>query len=304
MLRTVMLSLAKNDQLAQAISGNGLTKNLALRFVAGETLDEALNTARSLNARGMKVTLDALGENISSEAGAATAAGNYRAIIDRIVESGIDSSVSLKLTMIGLDIDPALCRHHMTTILDRARETGIFVRIDMEGSAYTQQTLDLFYDLHRTYGDTVGIVLQSYLYRTDRDVRQAIEQGARVRLVKGAYAEPAAVAYPSKREVDAAYRREMEMLLDAGRYPAIATHDETIIEVAKSYASRMGIAPNRFEFQMLYGIRRDLQDRLAREGFNVRIYVPFGSSWYPYFMRRMAERPANLLFVLRNLIRA
>ncbi|HEU4792662.1 MAG TPA: proline dehydrogenase family protein, partial [Nitrolancea sp.] len=280
------------------------TKNLALRFVAGETLDEALNAARSLNARGMKVTLDALGENISSEAGAVTAASNYRAIIDRIVESGIDSSVSLKLTMLGLDIDPALCQQHMTTILDRARETGIFVRIDMEGSAYTQRTLDLFYELHRTYGDTVGIVLQSYLYRTDRDVHQAIEQGARVRLVKGAYAEPAAVAYPSKREVDAAYRREMEMLLDAGKYPAIATHDETIIEVATSYALRMGIAPDRFEFQMLYGIRRDLQDRLAREGFNVRIYVPFGSSWYPYFMRRMAERPANLLFVVRNLVRA
>ncbi len=303
MLRTVMLSLAQNGQLAQAASRISLTKNLALRFVAGETLDEAVATARSLNARGLKVTLDALGENITSEAGAAAAAGNYRTMIDRIVETGIDSSVSLKLTMLGLDIDPALCRQHMVTILDRARETSIFVRIDMEGSAYTQQTLDLFYDLHQTYGDTVGIVLQSYLYRTDRDVRQAIEQEARVRLVKGAYAEPPTVAYPSKREVDAAYRRQMEMLLDAGRYPAIATHDETIIEVAKHYTARMGIGPECFEFQMLYGIRRDLQDRLAREGFNVRIYVPFGASWYPYFMRRMAERPANLLFVLRNLAR-
>lgn len=304
MLRTVMLSLAKNDRLAQAVSRNGLSKNLALRFVAGETLDQAVNTTRSLNARGLKVTLDALGENITSEADAATAAGNYLAIIDRIVESEVDSTISLKLTMLGLDFDPALCRQHMVTILDRARETGIFVRIDMEGSAYTQRTLDLFYDLQQTYGDHVGIVLQSYLYRTDRDVRQAIERGVRVRLVKGAYAEPTTVAYPSKRDVDAAYRRQMEMLLDGGLYPAIATHDETIIEVAKSYAARLGIASESFEFQMLYGIRRYLQDRLAREGFNVRIYVPFGSSWYPYFMRRMAERPANLLFVLRNLARA
>jgi proline dehydrogenase len=174
----------------------------------------------------------------------------------------------------------------------------------MEGSAYIQRTLDLFYDLHRIYGDLVGIVLQSYLYRTDLDVRYAIEQGARVRLVKGAYAEPPTVAYPSKHDVDAAYRQQMERLLDAGRLPAIATHDETIIEVATSYAKRMGIGPDRFEFQMLYGVRRDLQERLTREGYTVRIYVPFGVSWYPYFMRRMAERPANLVFVLRHLIRA
>ena len=304
MLRTAMLSLAQNNQLAQAISRNGLTKNLALRFVAGETLNEAISTARSLNARGMKVTLDALGENITTEADAAAAAANYQGIIDRIVETSVDSSVSLKLTMLGLDIDQEVCRRHMVSILDRARETGTFVRIDMEGSAYTQRTLDLFYDLHRIYGDLVGIVLQSYLYRTDLDVRYAIEQGARVRLVKGAYAEPPTVAYPSKHDVDAAYRQQMERLLDAGRLPAIATHDETIIEVATSYAKRMGIGPDRFEFQMLYGVRRDLQERLTREGYTVRIYVPFGVSWYPYFMRRMAERPANLLFVLRNLIRA
>lgn len=299
-----MLALAQNGPLAQAISKNGLTKNLALRFVAGDTLDEAVSTTRALNARGLKVTLDALGENITSEAGAAAAAENYLAIIDRIVETGIDSSVSLKLTMLGLDIDPELCRRHMVAILDRASKTGTFVRIDMEGSGYTQRTLDLFYDLHRTYGDHVGIVLQSYLYRTDRDVRFAIEQGARVRLVKGAYAEPATVAYPSKEDVDAAYRRQMEILLDAGHYPAIATHDETIIEVVKSYAARMKISPSGFEFQMLYGVRRDLQEQLVREGYTVRVYVPFGTSWYPYFMRRMAERPANLLFVLRNLARS
>ncbi len=303
MLRQVMLSLARNERLAALVSQNGFARQLASRFVAGDTLDDAIAVARQLNARGLKVTLDALGENVTSEAEARAAAEAYRAILDRIAEAGVDSTISVKLTMLGLDIADAVCRAHMAAILDRARQHGNFVRIDMEGSAYTQRTLDLFYDLHETYDCHVGIVLQAYLYRTDRDVETAIARRASVRLVKGAYAEPETIAYPSKDDVDAAYRRQMERLLDAGVYTAIATHDEAIIEAAKGYAARMRLDRSRFEFQMLYGIRRDLQERLAAEGYTVRVYVPFGRQWYPYFMRRMAERPANLLFVLRNLAR-
>jgi proline dehydrogenase len=304
MLRTMMLSLARNDRLGQAVSRNGVTRNLALRFIAGETLDGAIVTSRELNSRGFKVTLDALGENVTSEAEAHAAAESYRQILARIAEARIDSSISLKLTMLGLDFSDAVCRGHMVSILERASDYPSFVRIDMESSTYTQRTLDLFYHLHKRFGDHVGIVLQSYLYRTDRDVRAANAHGARVRLVKGAYAEPPTIAYQLKGDVDAAFRRQMELLLDAGRCPAIATHDATIIDVAKGYAARMHIPPERFEFQMLYGVRRDLQDQLVCEGYTVRIYVPFGNNWYPYFMRRMAERPANLLFVLRQLVRS
>jgi proline dehydrogenase len=303
MLRSVMLRLAGSERVTDLVSHNDISKNLALRFVAGDTFDDAVAAVRELNAQEMMATLDALGENVSGEAEAEAARDQYLSMLDGIVSAGIKSTISLKLTMLGLDIAEDVCRSNLRPVLERARELGTFVRIDMEGSNYTQRTLDMFYEHQAEFGDHVGIVLQSYLYRTDRDVKSAIEKQARVRLVKGAYAEPATVAYPRKSSVDAAYRRQMEALLDQGRHVAIATHDEAIIEAAKGYAMRMNVPNDRFEFQMLYGVRHDLQEKLAAEGYSVRVYVPFGRQWYPYFMRRMAERPANLLFVLRNIAR-
>ncbi len=303
MLRSMMLRLAGSERVTNLISQNGITKNLALRFVAGDTFDDAVPVVRNLNAQGMAVTLDALGENVSGESEAAASKDQYLSLLDGIVSAGIQSSISLKLTMLGLGISDDVCRSNLRPILERARDLGTFVRIDMEGSAYTRRTLDIFYEQQAEFGDHVGIVLQSSLYRTDRDIRTAIEKQTRVRLVKGAYAEPAAVAYPRKSSVDAAFRRQMEALLDDGSHVAIATHDEAIIEAARGYAMRMQIPNERFEFQMLYGVRKNLQEQLVHDGYTVRVYVPFGQHWYPYFMRRMAERPANLLFVMRSIAR-
>lgn len=303
MLRSTLLALANNDWVSRVVSANGISRGFALRFVAGETFEDAARVVRELNARGLLATLDKLGENVTNAEAAAAASAEYQSILGRIKTERVESTISIKLTMLGLDISDDLCRRNLRPILETARELGSFVRIDMEGSPYTARTLDLFYEAQAEFGDHVGIVLQSYLYRSERDVQVAIERGARVRLVKGAYAEPPSVAYPRKAEVDAAYRRALEALLEHGNQPAIATHDEAIIAVAKGFALRMGISNERFEFQLLYGIRRDLQEQLAREGYRVRVYVPYGAQWYPYFMRRMAERPANLLFVLRNLAR-
>jgi proline dehydrogenase len=303
MLRNTMLRLAESDLIHDVVSRNGFSRGFALRFVAGETLDQGLEVSADLNRRGMLVTLDLLGENVHEPDAAREAAEEYCLILNRCFETDVTSTISVKLTMLGLDISDDLCHDLMVDILDCARGNDNFVRIDMEGSPYSQRTLDIFYDLHETYGDTVGIVLQSYLYRNDADVKTAIERKARVRLVKGAYAEPPEIAYPRKADVDAAYRRQMEWLLEDGNYPAIATQDDAIIEVAKGYAGRMGIDKSRFEFQLMYGIRRDLQEQLVEQGYNMRVYVPYGTQWYPYFMRRMAERPANLFFVLRNLVR-
>jgi len=303
LLRSGMIALAQNPVVNRVVTRNGVSKGFALRFIAGESLADAVAVTSDLNHRGFKVALDKLGENVNRESAAADATASYLGMLDRIAESGVDSSISVKLTMLGLDLSEDFCRRNSVAVLERAAALGTFVRIDMEGSPYTQRTLALAYDLFPSYRESVGIVLQSYLYRTDRDVRDAVERGIRVRLVKGAYAEPATIAYQSKRDVDAAYHRQMERLLDGGNYPAIATHDPAIIDLARSYATRMGIDRSRFEFQLLYGVRRDLQDQLVREGYTVRVYVPFGHQWYPYFMRRMAERPANLLFVARNVLR-
>ena len=303
MLRSVMLRLAESERVSDLVRHNDVTKSLALRFVAGETFEEAIAAVRELNAAGMLVTLDALGENVSGETEAASARDQYLAMLDGIVRAGVKSTISLKLTMLGLDISDELCRANLRPILERARDLDTFIRIDMEGSNYTRRTLEIFYDELAEFGEHIGIVLQSYLYRTDRDVATAIEKQARVRLVKGAYAEPAAVAYPRKSSVDSAYRRQMEAMLDKGHHLAIGTHDEAIIEAAKGYAMRMHTPKDRFEFQMLYGIREDLQRELVNEGYTVRVYVPYGRQWYPYFMRRMAERPANLIFVMRNIAR-
>ncbi|TVR75449.1 MAG: proline dehydrogenase [Sphaerobacteraceae bacterium] len=303
MLRKTMLALADNDFVTRTVTSNRISRDLAFRFVAGETFDESLASSKDLLNAGMMLTLDLLGENLSEPHLAEQAATEYCTMLDRIAETGANSTISVKLTMLGLDISDEFAHDLMIRVLDRARIYNNFVRIDMEGSAYTQRTLDIFYALRETYGDTVGIVLQSYLYRNDRDVEQAIEQGAKVRLVKGAYAEPETHAYPKKADVDAAFRRQMERLMDDGNYPAIATQDDAIIDVARGYAMRMGIDKSRFEFQMMYGIREDIQYELVEAGYNMRVYVPFGEMWYPYFMRRMGERPANLMFALKNFVR-
>jgi proline dehydrogenase len=304
MLRKTMLALADNDFVTRTVTTNRMSRDLAFRFVAGENFDEALSASHNLLNAGMMLTMDLLGENITDPGLAEQSATEYCTILDRIAETGAASTISVKLTMLGLDISDDFAHDLMIRILDTAKMHGNFVRIDMESSAHTQRTLDIFYALHEVYGDTVGIVLQSSLYRNDQDVEDAIDRGARVRLVKGAYAEPETHAYPRKADVDAAFRRQMERLLDHGNYPAIATQDEAIIDVARGYSMRIGIDNSRFEFQMMYGIREDLQYELVNQGYNMRVYVPYGEMWYPYFMRRMGERPANLFFALRNIVRS
>ena len=304
MLRSALLYLSDQKQIFRFVRNNKLAKNFANRFVAGETLETALSAVGRLNARGITASLDLLGESVHNEAEARAAGQEYIDMLDRIYERRADANVSVKLTAMGLDISEDLCVAIMQKILQRAREYQTFVRIDMEGSAYTQRTLDLFEQrLYPAYRENVGIVLQSYLYRTFADVERANSLKARVRLCKGAYKEPETVAYPEKKEVDANYLRCMHALLETGNYPGIATHDETIIKDAKRFVKEKQIPVNRFEFQMLYGVRRDLQDRLVREGYRMRVYVPFGTQWYPYLMRRLAERPANVAFITGNVLK-
>jgi proline dehydrogenase len=298
MLRSALLYLSGQQQIFRFVRNNRLAKSFANRFVAGETLDTALAAVARLNARGITASLDLLGESVHNEAEARAAGDEYVRMLDRIHERKADANVSVKLTAMGLDISEELCVATVHRILQRAREYQTFVRIDMESSEYTQRTLDLFEQrLYPAYRENVGIVLQSYLYRTFADVQRANLIKARVRICKGAYKEPETVAYPDKTDVDSNYVRSMHELMSKGHYPGIATHDEAIIREAKRFAKENAIAPSRFEFQMLYGVRRDLQDRLVREGYRVRVYVPFGTQWYPYLMRRLAERPANLAFL-------
>lgn len=304
MLRQFFIYLSRQGWAYRAMLGNPVTRAMAWRFVAGENLDTAIETVRDLNARGIQVTLDHLGENVTSEAEAVRGADEAIAILRRIASAGVRSHLSVKPTQLGFDQGDDFCRQQLCRILAVARETSNFVRIDMEGSPYTQRTLDLYAALREEYDtDTVGVVIQSYLYRSQEDIERLIAADARIRLVKGAYNEPPDLAFPQKSDVDRAYRIQMEQLLARGRYPAIATHDEQLIGRAQGFAAAEGIGPERFEFQMLYGVRRDLQERLVGEGYNVRCYVPYGTQWYPYFMRRLAERPANVLFILGNLLR-
>ena len=302
MLRQVFIALSRQAWAYRLILSNPVSRAMAWRFVAGETREAALDAVRALNARGIRATLDYLGENVSTREEAIAAADEAIAELRAIAAAGVDANVSIKLTQLGLDLGDDLCREQVRRVLDCARELGNFVRLDMEGSPYTQRTLDLFRDLRRDYdADTVGTVIQTYLRRSQADVERLIADGSRVRLVKGAYNEPPEIAYPDKADVDRAYRIQMELLLARAHYPALATHDERLIGRAQGFAAAEGIAESRFEFQMLYGVRRDLQERLAREGYNVRCYVPYGTQWYPYFMRRLAERPANIFFILGNL---
>ena len=298
MLRSALLYLSGQQQIFRFVRNNRLAKSFANRFVAGESLDTALAAVTRLNARGITASLDLLGESVHNEAEARAAGHAYVTMLDRIHEQKARANVSVKLTAMGLDVSEDLCVAIMHEILQRARDYQTFVRIDMESSEYTQRTLDLFEQrLYPAYRESVGIVLQSYLYRTFADVQRANLIKARVRICKGAYKEPEAVAYPDKKDVDATYVRCMHELMLKGNYPGIATHDEAIIKEAKRFAKENDIAPSRFEFQMLYGVRRDLQDKLVREGYRMRVYVPFGTQWYPYLMRRLAERPANVAFL-------
>jgi proline dehydrogenase len=304
MLRTGLLWLSEQPRIFRFIRGNGLARRFASRFVAGESVEAGVAALKDLNAAGITASLDVLGESVHNAGEARVARDTYLETLDRVRAAGADANVSLKLTQMGLDIDEPLCIENLRAIVAKAQAHGSFVRIDMEQSEYTERTLRLFKrTFHPEFGNAVGVVLQSYLRRTEQDVEQMIALGARVRLCKGAYQEPAAVAFPAKRDVDATYVRCMERLLLRGTYPGIATHDARIIEHAKAFARDKGIPPARFEFQMLYGVRRDLQLALRRQGYNVRVYVPFGTQWYPYLMRRLAERPANLAFLLGSVLR-
>jgi proline dehydrogenase len=299
-----LLYLSGQQQIFKFVRNNRLAKSFANRFVAGETLHTALAAVARLNARDITASLDLLGESVHNEAEARAAGEAYTTMLDRIHEQRADANVSVKLTAMGLDISEDLGVAIMHKILQRARDYGSFVRIDMESSEYTQRTLDLFEQrLYPAYRENVGIVLQSYLYRTFADVERAILIKARVRLCKGAYKEPETVAFPDKKDVDATYVRCMHELMLKGNYPGIATHDEAIINEAKRFAKANDIPPDRYEFQMLYGVRRDLQDQLVREGYRMRVYVPFGTQWYPYLMRRLAERPANVAFLTGNVFK-
>jgi proline dehydrogenase len=303
-LRAGLLWLSEQPRVFRFVRANGMARRLASRFVAGETVETAVNALRELNAAGISGTLDVLGESVRGGAEARAARDTYLQALDRIQQVGADSHVSVKLTQMGLDIEEHECVANVRAIASRAGARGSFVRIDMEGSAYTERTLELFTTrFHPEFGDTVGVVLQSYLRRTERDVANIIALGARVRLCKGAYQEPADVAFPNKKDVDANYVACMERLLERGNYPAIATHDQRIIAHAQAFTTRRGIPPARFEFQMLFGVRRDLQRALHRKGYRIRVYVPFGTQWYSYLMRRLAERPANIAFLLSNVVK-
>ena len=279
-----------------------LARRLATRFVAGETLDQAITVARKLKSEGITVTLDHLGESVTNLEEAAAARDVYLAVLDALHGEGLEANVSLKLTQFGLDLSAAQCLANVEQLVRRAAELGGFVRVDMESSEYTQRTLDLVAELYARYG-AVGTVIQSYLFRSQADIEFLNAARIRVRLCKGAYLEPASVAFPEKTDVDRNYLDLAKLLLDGGAYPSMATHDEKLIAQIERYVAERNIARDAFEFQMLYGIRRDLQRRLVAQGYRLRLYVPFGGAWYPYYMRRLAERPANVFFILRNLFR-
>ena len=304
MFRKPLLYLSNQPRVFRFVRNNGLAKKFARRFVAGETLSEALAAVKGLNQHGITASLDLLGESVTNDREARDARDAYIELLGRIHEQRLDANVSVKLTAMGLDISEELCVSIMQDVLGRARELKTFVRLDMESSAYVDRTLKIFYDrLYPSYKENVGIVLQSYLYRTKNDVERTLSAQCRVRLCKGAYKEPPSVAYPDKKDVDRNYLACMQLLLEKGNYPGIATHDPAIIEATKTFAKDRGIAPERFEFQMLYGVRRDLQERLVKDGHRMRVYVPFGTQWYPYLMRRLAERPANVAFITGSVMR-
>jgi proline dehydrogenase len=302
MLRALLLELAKSSRLRRWITSNGTTRRLAQRFVPGEDLTAAVDAARRSNLAGMTVSLDHLGENVLTREDAERARQAYTNALDRIAAENLNANVSLKLTHLGLDLGDEFCAQQLRIVTERAAALGNFVRVDMEGSEYTDRTLRIVKQA-RAETDAVGTVIQSYLYRSEKDIQDLLSIGCRIRLVKGAYKESPQIAFPRKKDVDANYVKLMRLLLLSGTYHALATHDPSMIDATKRFAAQRGIPKDKFEFQMLYGIRTDLQSRLVREGYRVRVYIPFGQDWFPYFMRRLAERPANLIFFAQNLLR-
>jgi proline dehydrogenase len=296
--------LARSRTLQKLASRYGMRRpeSFARRFIAGESAQEAIEAARAIEARHMRLTLDLLGESVTNLEEADAATRQYVAVIDAVVQSGIERNISLKLTQLGLDVDKASAVDNLRKILERAEPAGFFIRIDMENSPYTEVTLEIFETLWSHGYRQIGVVLQSALYRSEADLERMNALGARVRLVKGAYQEPKTVAHQDKAEVDAAYERMMKSLLTRGHSPAIATHDPAMIDATRRWALEHAVAADTFEFQMLYGIRRDLQTMLVKEGYRLRVYVPFGRQWFPYFMRRLGERPANVSFVIRGIL--
>ena len=302
--RSALIWLSRQEQLKDFAARFGFFKKLTTRFVAGETIDEVVSYIRAINAENCTASFDHLNEAVSSEAEAEAEVTEYLNILNRITETKIRSNVSIKLTQFGLGLDKELAYRNARRVVEEAHRRGNFVRVDMEDSAVTQVTIDIFKRLRAEFDlNTVGIVLQSYLYRTYEDAQELVKLPARIRICKGAYNEPPEVAFPEKKDVDANYVKVMQLLLASGIYHGIATHDPKMIDATLDFAKREGIGKEKFEFQMLFGIRRDLQRQLARDGFNMRIYVPYGKHWYPYFMRRLAERPANVWFVMKNMLK-
>jgi proline dehydrogenase len=301
-MKSTLIYLSKSERFKNLLTRFKSFNNVTRRFVAGEDLDDAVEAIKKLNQDKVSASFDHLGESISSESETRTEVAEYMRVLERIRSDSLDSNVSVKLTQLGLDIDQNLCLENTKAIVKAAAQHQNFVRIDMEDSPKTDGTLAIFKEIRKEFNN-VGIVIQSYLYRSEKDIEDLLKVGARIRLCKGAYDEPPSVAFPEKTKVDENYVRLMKILLTSGIYHGIATHDEAMIEASKQFAGDRGITADQFEFQMLYGVRRDLQQKLVREGYRLRVYVPYGRYWYPYFMRRLAERPANLWFVAKNIVK-
>jgi len=305
-LRSAFIALSKNRALRRFCEHSRFGRKMSSRFVAGLEIGDALRVAEAVNRQGMLVTLDSLGESVSSEVEAHRAADIYHQLLDAIGAHKLNANISVKLTQMGLELSPSLAETIAVSLAGHAKSVGSFLRIDMEDSSLTQVTLEIVRRLHARpeLSDSIGVVIQAYLYRSQSDIEQLVADGIRVRLCKGAYNEPPEVAFPAKADVDKNYLELTKILLESPIYHGLATHDEAMIAAAKTFARERGIEPGHFEFQMLYGVRRDLQRSLVREGYNVRVYVPFGREWYPYFMRRLAERPANVVFLAKNFFRS
>jgi proline dehydrogenase len=302
MLRSFFIALSESKSIRSIAENSSVGQKVSKRFVAGMTVDDLIVATEAMNRIGVRVTVDNLGENVTNREEALHSKALYHELLDEIDKRKLDANVSLKLTHMGLDLDEALARCTVAELLEHAVAINSFIRVDMEGSPYTQKTIDFVRELHRkpNAAGHIGTVLQSYFYRTEEDAKQLCAEGIRIRLCKGAYKEPASIAFPSKSDVDANYLKVAKQILKSGVFHGLATHDENIINAIKAWATREGVSKSAFEFQMLHGVRRDLQESLARDGWGVRCYIPFGTEWYPYFMRRLAERPANVLFLAKN----